>query len=224
MKTVSVVIPCFNRWDLCHALLFDLYNFNRDVSEVVVVDDASTDPEVLDGFQWWTGTKMLPVSWIELSQNVGFLRACNKGVEETHGDIVLLISTDVQIRRPILDEVRRVLENMKCIVGGRLLDYPTGWNNFKGKVFPYLEGWFLGFTREAWKDIGGFDERYSRQDMEDVDFSTTAMSKGYNLSQLEPTGLIHLGAQSIGYNITRESNTVSNRELFRQKWNLEYDS
>lgn len=222
MPSVSVVIPEYKHWELVHSLLFDIYQFNRDVLEVIVVDDCSMDEDVLNGFKWWANGNMLPVKWIELKENVGFLRASNRGVAEASGDIILLVSTDVSIKRPILDEVRQKLGRGKVIIGGRLLSNATGWNDFKGKICPYLEGYLLGFTKEAWNEIGGFDERYTHQDFEDVDLSTTAISKGYSLVELENSQIVHLGAATLGYTPEREMNTKENREIFRQKWNLEY--
>ena len=90
--------------------------------------------------------------------------------------------------------------------------------NFDGKIFPYLEGWLLAFTKDAWNEIGGFDPIYAPNDAEDIDFSTTALSKGYKLIPL-PEGLVtHIGSQTLSYGPEREALTKINIEKFRKKW------
>jgi O-antigen biosynthesis protein len=221
---LSVVIPCYNNWNLTHSLLYDLYNFNKDgLNDVVIVDDCSTDRMVKDGLLWWMEQKMLPINLIHLNKNVGFLKASNIGVEKSIGDDVLLISNDVSIKRTIVNEVREKLKSGKCIVGARLIDWDSGWNHFKGVIAGYLEGYLLGFTKDVWKDLGGFDEIYCPHIFEDVDLSYTATRKGYSLVQLDNTAIIHKVAGTISYTPERDALTKENREKFRKKWNLEYE-
>ena len=73
MTSVSVVIPCFNKWYLTHQLLFDLYKNCSLIEEVIVVDNGSTEKEVKDGLAWWATNHMLPIETITLKENVGFL-------------------------------------------------------------------------------------------------------------------------------------------------------
>ena len=73
--------------------------------------------------------------------------------------------------------------------------------------------------KEHWEELGYFDERYAPHDFEDVDLSTTALSKGFNLAQIVPETVVeHIGAQSIGYGDERSELTKKNREKFREKW------
>jgi GT2 family glycosyltransferase len=217
MVNISVVIPTYDKYELLHNILYDIYQYNKDVTEVVVVNNGSKSDETSKGLKWWETTKMLPIKVITLSENIGFLKACNLGVSESKGDIVILVSNDVSIKRNIVPDVLSLLED-KNFVGGRLLDWGTGWNNFGDKVFPYLEGWLLCFTRRMWDDVGGFDERFAPYDMEDVDISTSAIAKGYSLVQLDVAGITHLGAQTIGFNPEREAITIQHKEIFRKKW------
>jgi len=215
---VSIVVPCYNHYDLLHSLLFDIYNFNRDVDEVVIIDNGSNAKDFFDGYNWWLKSKNLPLKMYTIKENVGFLKACNFGVPKADGDIILLVSNDVQIKRPILDEVKEKLNGGNCIVGPRLVDWNSGWNCFNNHIYPYLEGWLLGFTRGTWKDLGGFDERFAPNDYEDVDFSTSAISKGYSLVTLGNSQITHLGGATLKFSPQREALTKINQEKFRQKW------
>lgn len=215
---VSVVVLMYNRWDLTHQLLYDLFNHSRQVDEVVVLDNGSTE---VSGIEWWTGATMLPVTPVRLEQNVGFLRGANAGMAAAKGDHLVLLSNDVRVKGPLVGMVRTSLNLFpKTILGGRVYTGDTGWNTFSGCTFPYAEGWLLACTKAAWKDIGGFDERFAPNDFEDVDFSTTAILKGYQIQEL-PTGVAeHIGAQTIGYSPLRYSLTERNQKKFKEKWNL----
>jgi GT2 family glycosyltransferase len=219
MDKVSFAVPIYNKWHLTHQLLFDIYQKCPDVHEVVLVNDNCNDKDVLDGLKWWESNGMLNIKTIKLSKNVMFLRASNIAIQNCTGDVIITISNDVRIHRDIVSPIFSALEaNKKTLMGGRMLDWDTGWNTFNGKIFPYLEGWLLATTKENWEELGYFDERYMPSDMEDVDISTTAKSKGYMLESLASDITTHLGAQSIGFNPAREAITLTNKEKFRQKW------
>ena len=214
MTSVSIVIPCFNKWYLTHQLLFDLYKNCSLIEEVIVVDNGSTEKEVKDGLAWWATTHMLPIETITLKENVGFLRAANIGLKAAVEDVVILISNDVRIKKDVVSY--RFPEN--SLWGGRLLDWDTGWNTFGGKVFPYIEGWILGTYNSVWKELDYFDELYAPNDMEDVDISTKALRSGLSLCAYPDGYVEHIGAQTIGYGTERENTTIKNKKKFEEKW------
>lgn len=213
---VSFVIPFYNHWDLVHQLLWDIHTRSRDVDDVVVVNDASTEAH---GLAWWQDSKLLPIRVVSMTQNEGFLRAANRGMQAALGDAIVLISNDVRVHQNLAGVVRSTLKlSPKILMGGRYLNQSTGWNDFNGRIFKYMEGWLLAATKQTWEDLGYFDERYSPCDYEDVDLSTTALSKGYDLVELPSMWTEHLVAQSMPYGPERQKITEANREKFRQKW------
>ena len=226
MSKVSIVIPNYNRYDLVHQLLFDLYKNCSPVYEVIVVNDGCTEEESFSGLIWWKQTKMLPVMHLDLADNVGFLLASNAGMKSATGDIIALISNDVRIKDDIVTKINlQINTTYNSFIGGRLLNFDTGWNSFSsgmgGKhLFSYLEGWLLAARKDSWEEFGYFDERYVPHDFEDVDISTTASKLEYMLVSLPEESTYHAGAQSIGYNPEREALTKRNREKFRKKWKL----
>lgn len=216
---VSFVIPVFNHFDLLNQLLVDIVNHTRP-DEIIVVDDHSNDPETLDGLNWW-GIN-LGIKVIRPIQNLGFLKASNYGLKKATGDVLCLISSDVRIHKD-LSAIAIAMTQVegKILLGGKYLDFDTGWNTFNGKIHPYVEGWLLIAKKEHWEELGYFDERYAPNDYEDVDLSTTAISKGFSLAQITPDNgdvVTHIGAQSIPYGEQREEITKRNRERFREKW------
>jgi GT2 family glycosyltransferase len=215
--TVSVVIPTYNNYSGLHQLLFDLYKNCELIEEVIVVDDASPNPEVQKGLEWWKSTNMLPLEVVTLRENMGFLRASNLGMSR-HAveNTICLISTDVRVFGDIVSYVKQVPPQI--LIGGRVLDFDTGWNTFGGKIYPYVEGWCLCAHRDLWETCGFFDERYAPNDFEDVDLSTTAISLDYHLKQFPDGYVQHEGGKSIGYSSSREELTKTNREKFSRKW------
>lgn len=224
MSKVSIVIPTYNHWDLTHQLLMDIYKYNNSVDEILIVDDGSTEQDVTSGSQWWMASMLPQLQYHRCDENMKFLRACNWGVAKATGDVIILVSNDVRMQDDIVSLVRNVMrEDSKVVMGGVLYTESTGWNEFKGhKIFPYLEGWLLIFSKCAWNEIGGFDELYAPNDFEDVDFSTKAISLGYTLVPLSSTKVRHIGSQTIGYNPAREKITIKNRKKFAEKWQVEY--
>jgi len=220
MKTFSFVIPTYNRYDLLHQVLYDIYQKCSPVHEVIVVDDCSTEESYTSGLRWWKGNGMLPIRHVRMKENSMFLKASNAGLKRATGDIVCLLSNDVRLHGDVVRETILALEeNAKRLIGGRLLDFDTGWNTFKGAPpFWYIEGWMLTTWNTSWKDWGYLDERFAPSDMEDVDISTTAMARGYRLFALPADMTQHLGGQSIGFNPAREAITIANKEKFRRKW------
>lgn len=211
----SFVIPTYNRYDLVHSCLYDIYRRCTDVSEVIVMDNASPE-DMSDGLNWWMTNGMLNIRHIRMKENVGFLRNSNAGLKLATGEIVCLMSNDVRIHKDVTGYC--VGREKNLLYGGRLLDFDTGWNKFGHKLYPYLEGWFLMAHKDVWADVGYFDELFVPNDYEDVDLSTTAISKGYGLCPLPDDYLTHLGAQTIQYGEEREKQTKINREKFKEKW------
>jgi GT2 family glycosyltransferase len=222
---VSVVIPSHDHWALTHNLLYSPYKLeSEDLDELVLIDDHSEEAETLQGEEWWITNGMfkgraMPFRVIRLGENLGFLKASNFGLRQAEGDIKVLLSNDVVVTSSYLPDVKAVLANdPRALVGQRLLNGNTGWNDFKGVIYPYLEGFLLAATKETWNELNYFDEKYVPYCFEDVDLSTTTVSQGRHLVQLNLPGLNHLVAQTIPYNEARNNITMAHKEVFRAKW------
>lgn len=207
----SFVIPAYNNYKLLHQLLWDIYKNCSPCYEIVITDDGN-DQETLDGVEWWKN--LLPVRHFR-HNDVGFLLNSNAGLRKARGDVLCLVSTDVRIHQDI---VKYNANYNEFLWGGKYLDWDTGWNTFNGQIFPYVEGWLLVTHRENWEDLGYFDERYSPNDMEDVDLSTQAKKLGLGLCTYPEDYVSHIGAQTIGYHSEREELTKRNKIKFYEKW------
>lgn len=214
--SVSIVIPTYNTWNLTESLAIQITQ-HESPNDFIFVDDGSTNRP--SGFFYGLGNV------VQLPMNTGFTIACNKGLKTALplssglNHIIFLISNDVQINGKFIQQTADILlSGRKHLVGNRLINWDTGWNEFEGKVFYYLEGFFLAATSDGWRELGLFDERYAPYDMEDIDLSTKAKSIGYKLTSLNNPNIVHRGAGTLGYNPEREAITIRNKELFRKKW------
>ena len=219
----KIVIPIYKNWMLCHRLLNDLRKYEKEnIGQVVVVDDFSEDAEVDGGLEFWVDSGLFPITVLRNESNIGFtlsaIRGLHAACQGEDDDVVFLISSDVRFGGRFIDMASQIALSQKSLVGQRLLFGDTGWNNFDGRIFPYLEGFFLACTSYGWSDLEYFDPNYAPYDFEDVDLSTNAVSKSYKLIPLNNPSIKHEGAQTIGYTPERKEITERNREYFRRKW------
>jgi GT2 family glycosyltransferase len=86
--TVSAVIPNWNRADLLTNLLADLARQTHPVSQVVVVDNGSTDASV-------AVAEAAGATVLRMDRNEGFARAVNRGIAGSDSEWVLILNNDV---------------------------------------------------------------------------------------------------------------------------------
>jgi len=221
-------MPFYNHWNLCHARLFELYRYAPENVEIIVIDDASPEEEGQNGISWWQhDTDHHKIRFYRNKENLGFGGAMNNGAKialKYDAEILCFLSNDVVVSgdfiTPIVDIVNN---NPKVLIGNEVISYNAGWNTFGNIVVPWVNGWFVACTAEAWKEIGGFDPIYGKYTYEDIDISTTAKMLGYELVALNSPFLKHLGAQTATYTDERMKITQHNREVYIQKWEGKLD-
>ena len=93
-RTVSVVVPTFNRWSCLAQTLEALAVQTRRPDEVIVVDDGSTD-QTWERLWEWRAHNSERLTLVVLRQrNSGPGQARNLGVAQAHGDLVIFIGDD----------------------------------------------------------------------------------------------------------------------------------
>lgn len=216
----SIIMLSYNRWELTHRCLFELCT-RLPETEIIVVDNASVEEDVFKGINWWKTTPFANrIDFRLLPENKGFGGGNNYGANQAMGDILIFTQNDVFTYSDWLTPLKEIIQgDPKAVVGGRIIDWAGGWNNIPGGYIPYAEGWLIGMTKDAWDDIGGFDEQFFPCDMEDVDLSTGALSKGYKLKNLNSNRLMHKGGGTINsLSIDRRKITEDHRSLWLKKW------
>lgn len=221
MRKFSIIIPYYNRWDLTHQRMAELFKYLPIEHEIVLVNDASTQSDCETGVGFWQKhIKRHIILYTKNEENLGFGRSMNRGALIATGDVLVFLSNDVYVRKPFVDAINSILDqDENVLIGGEVIDFDSGWNGLDGKIVPYCNGWLVACTKDVWYKIGGFDGQYGKFDYEDVDLSCTALSKMIKLKSL-PDGLFqHMGSQTINtLNVNRAEQTYKNRDLFVQKW------
>src|SRR5690348_5602322 len=101
---ISVVMPYWRRSESLASSLKQykgLY-FDLNALEIVIVDDGSPEPAVIDDSYPW------PVSVIRLPSKPHALNPCvpiNRGVEKSTGDKIVITNPEVVHRGPILRQM-----------------------------------------------------------------------------------------------------------------------
>lgn len=178
---LSLVIPAFNAIDELAVLLPSVEASEFRDFEVIIVDDGSTDgtPEFLRDH---------PVRVIETPRNGGPAFARNLGAREARGEIVLFLDSDVVIRPGTLGEVARFFRehpDRSAMIGvydaepanlgawpryKALQCYSYYWRFPPEKEVTLLWAAVAAFRRRVFLDAGGFDARFRRPSMEDLEF------------------------------------------------------
>ncbi len=220
-----IVTLMHDKPELTERLLNGLYNHEAiNIDGVIIVDNGSTSESWTSVLRASSRMIIFPIVQYPIPENIGFTLGANYGIMQAQriakeGDLIFLISNDVQINGKFIDATEDILRGAKrALVGNKHINWDSGWNTFNGKTFDYLEGYFLAATSFGWRDLNYFDPNYAPFDYEDVDISTTAKQNGYKLTSLNNPNIVHQGGGTLGYNPEREEITLRNKEYFKNKW------
>jgi GT2 family glycosyltransferase len=131
--TVSLVIPTWNQKELLSECLTSVVNVERRVrTEIIVVDDASTDNTASYLREQFPG-----VTVIENRMNEGYARSVNKGVALSQGDMIFLLNNDTRLEdNPIDTLVSFLADNRDAGAVAPLLYFPDGNLQVSCRRFP----------------------------------------------------------------------------------------
>jgi len=119
-KSVSIIIPTYNRKPEILDCLASIYELNYDNFEVVVIDNCSTD-QTPDAIK-----KYYPlVKLIVMPENLGAVKARNIGIENSKGDYLLFVDSDNVLDPESLEYLVELAETDKSIgfVGPKMYYY-----------------------------------------------------------------------------------------------------
>jgi N-acetylglucosaminyl-diphospho-decaprenol L-rhamnosyltransferase len=137
---VSAVIVSYNTAELLQDCLRSMTQHTRTPHEIIVVDNNSTDGSAAQVEQ-----NFPTVTIIRNKANLGFSKASNLGARSSHGEHILFLNPDVQVKAGAVDALVSHLEihNQAGIVGPRFV-FPDG-------RFQLSAGNLPGIWQE-WKD------------------------------------------------------------------------
>ena len=138
--TLSIIIVNWNTRDLVMQCLASVYANSPDKTEVIVVDNASTD-----GSAAAVSSRFSQVRLIQNRENVGFAQANNQAIQECTGRYVLLLNSDAQVLPGGLETLVQFMKTHPeaGAAGARILN-PDGSLQLSCYPAPTL-------TRELWR-------------------------------------------------------------------------
>lgn len=228
--TISAVIPSYNGVELLRqhlpALAQALGDPVNKLSEVLIVDDGSTDDSVDFVKQNYPNFRV-----IKHRKNRGFAQAVNMGVRSTKSELVLLLNNDVQVTPSFLAMVSKHFDNPN-VFGVSLNEVGYSWaiGQFRNGFLSHTPGpkttkvhetfWVSGGSsvvrREYWMKLGGFDAKlFAPFYWEDLDLGYRAAKRGW-IMLWEPSAKVsHEHETTIGSTISakRKSRIQERNEL-----------
>ncbi len=205
---VSIIIPNWNGQSLFEknlsSILLAKKNKKNRISEVIIVDDASSDGSVAYLKKNFINEIKLVVHTI----NRGFAASVNTGVRSAKGEFVVLLNTDIIVSEDFLETSLRDFSEDQTIFAVSL--HEKGYGASQGKFqngFIVHQGlheekekkltfWANGgsaiFRKKIWKELHGMDEElYTPFYWEDIDISYRAQKRGYRILWEPDANVIH---------------------------------
>jgi glycosyltransferase involved in cell wall biosynthesis len=193
----SVVIPAYNAGATLPLALDALTRQNSSDFEVVVVDDASTDGT---GRAAKAHAGGLDLHLLRCPENLGRALARNFGVENSRGEIVLLLDSDIEACPEYVGAHLELHQTQTRAAGVGALRYPPPLAKYAlaryystrggakigpGRPLPgrYFVSGLASFSRQIFEEAGQFDRRFSVYG-EDQELGLRLKKLGANLRYL----------------------------------------
>jgi GT2 family glycosyltransferase len=220
LPDISIVIPIFNQIEFTVVCLARLAALKSRYSfETIVVDDCSSDAtrDVLAGLGW--------VTCIHRTEQGGFVRACNDGIQQARGQYTVFLNNDTEVEEGWLDEMRSTFDARPDagMIGSMLL-YPDGAlqeaggivsadgsaanfgrNDDAGKPeynylrpVDYVSAASIMISSDLLRRLGGFDPEFAPAYYEDVDLAFRVRRAGKSVLYQPMSRVIHHEGVSSG--------------------------
>jgi O-antigen biosynthesis protein len=220
----SIVILSWNTRDLTKACVVSaLESLNGNFSEVVVVDNGSTDGSVKMLKEFGNKIKLL-----ELDDNVGFAAGCNIGAKVTSNwgvpqyHWLIFVNSDCVINKGAVQKVcNSLFYGDKIAVAGAYSNC-TAFGQCPSQEMadtlpeidvPMVPGLFLGVSKSKFVELDGFDSKLTT--WEDNDFSKRIQRQGLRTVLSAGAWVHHKGHASFDKNgLSADKTQETNKPIF----------
>lgn len=232
MKTLSIVIPVFNKFNFTKSCLKDLSQLPSD-HEVIIVDNASSD-ETQSSLEGST-----EIVYQRNETNLGFAKACNLGYALATSSNVLFLNNDIRVKSDHSTWTNNLLKwCSQAIVGPTMgqLDDNLSFKQEANRLLAgksYISGWCMASSKEIWDKLEIprtepfpnapvphvpqiLSEEFGLAYFEDTDLSFRAKQLKIDLVVAD-VPVVHFGKQT-----SKQLNTYQlysqARQIFIKKW------
>jgi len=239
---VTIIIPIFNNALITYRCLKSVLAKTSGLNyEVIVIDDHSTEDISL------IKTKTSGIKLIHNSENLGFLKSCNKAAAVAKGEYICLLNNDTEVHKDWLNHLVEIMDSdSQVAIAGPKLIYPderlqeaggiiwkdaSAWNFGKFddaekpdynylKEVDYISGACLVIRKQVWLELNGFDVRFAPAYYEDTDLAMQVRKADYKVMYQPLSVVTHHEGLSNGTdeNVGLKKNQTLNRDKFLKKW------
>ena len=213
MNSLAAIVPVWNGRELLKRLLASLQAQTRPVSELLIVDNGSTDgaPDLARRH----GARV-----IEMGRNAGFAAAVNRGIRDCGAKWIAVLNSDVELAPDYLASLRaagsafatgkilmaadpqRIDGTFDAVCRGAVawrvgygrLDAPVFWKRREIWSVPWTA---VLFRRDLFDSVGLLDERFGSY-YEDVEFGMRCASRGISGLYIPEAIAWHRGSAALG--------------------------
>lgn len=176
MTRTAAIIIGIDGWQQYTLPLLNSLRQHEPQCNVVVIDNASAETYPRDVARW---------ARVERTPRLSYSAAINTGKswldsENVNADWYIVLSNDVLCTRPF----SHLLAPLPPCVAGPQLWHEHGLS--------WIVGWCVCIPKEVWSVVGNWDSNFIMSSWEDVDYSTSAIEKGYALYQMPELPFVHL--------------------------------
>jgi GT2 family glycosyltransferase len=224
--TVTVLVPIFNAYEDTSKCLQSIAEFTDYRHQVLLVDDASTDPRISQLTKQFSLHRPNTLA-IQNPQNLGFVKTCNRGMKVTPTQDIVLLNSDTVVTRSWLEKLIDAAYSSSSIAtvtpltnNGTICSVPN-WLEFneippdhtiesfadlierislrRYPKIPTAVGFCMYIKRSILDKIGYFDEiNFYKGYGEENDFCCRALEAGYSHVLDDTTFIYHSGSKSFG--------------------------
>jgi glycosyltransferase involved in cell wall biosynthesis len=179
MHSVSVILPLYNGESTIAKTLKSLFSQTVKFSELIVVNDASSDNSLSLVEKFRDGRRDFKI--INHKKNFGLARSYNDAIRVSGGRLIVTLHQDVVLQDDSLKKLTSPFEDNCVVAASHSVMHPMKiWNayNFWQKCFfarqarkdqHGIDGKFDCFQKDALFEVGLFDELHFRSAGEDAD-------------------------------------------------------
>lgn len=241
-KQCDIIIPVYNspEWlELCveAAIRSDI---SCAIRQIILVDDCS-DENTQHTIQSLCAQYKQVIS-IRNTENLGFIKTCNRGMKLCKSDAIMLLNSDCLLAVDTTARLLLALEKEPDV--GLICPLSNNAANLSVLIPPqanYVQvdqmlselpntryqactvvGNCLVITRECYEAVGGLDEAFGMGYGEETDYQFRADAAGFKAVVAGNAYVFHKSQVSFGNSEKLSEQKRKNRELFFERWGKEY--
>ncbi|MBR3161777.1 MAG: glycosyltransferase [Bacilli bacterium] len=241
MKKCDVIIPVYKAPEWVKLCVYALCRNTNHINKIYLINDS--DDKLTSNCLNNLSNKYSCIEVIQNDKNMGFIKTCNRGMNLSKADYVLLLNTDCIINSRTIEKLINHLKRdnnigLICPISSNAanltLDIFPGFSyndmdrllekKFNGKCFDActVVGNCLMITRECINKIGYLDESYGMGYGEETDYQFKAMKAGFKAKVAIDTYVFHKSEVSFGISKEKQERLKHNQDLFFSRWKNDY--